>query len=118
MADKIDKILQSYFSGDMAKDIEARKEFVNVRGRVDDVTLENDPQLLVMQHHFNICKMWTDDLPGIRLEVIGGIYKKELTWLEASFEYNVSRTTIAEWRNLLKRHIKPWLFISTNENNK
>lgn len=118
MADKIDKILQSYFSGDMAKDIEARKEFVNVRGRVDDVTLENDPQLLVMQHHFNICKMWTDDLPETRLKVIAGIYKKELSWIGASSSYNVSISTIRDWRNLLKRHIEPWLFISTNENNK
>lgn len=116
MADQVDRVLQEFFKGDLATSIESRKKFIKARVATGESLSEaTDTQLIALKHHFDICKQWTDELPERRYKVLKGIYTKDITWIGASIEYKVSISTIRDWRNLLKTHIKPWLFIKDNE---
>ncbi|GAK31019.1 hypothetical protein WOSG25_061490 [Weissella oryzae SG25] len=129
MADKVDKLLQRFFKGDLELAIRSRKKLLAVRHDVDEnigggraqykynnavesmlITQELDPELRVMEHQLEICIMWTQGMDETRYATLKSIYTKEMTWTKATFEYKVSISTIRDWRNELKRSVAEYAF--------
>lgn len=129
MADKTDRLLRKFFKGELELDIESRKRLLAVRHDVDEnigggraqykynnavesmlITQEMDPELRVMEHQLDICQMWTNGMEELRYNVLKAIYTKEKTWMQASNDYSISKTSISEWRNELKKSVGAYAF--------
>ena len=129
LADKVDRLLMAFFNGDLELAIKSRKKLLAVRHDIDEnigggraqnkygnsvesmlIIQELDPELRVMEHQLEICQMWTNGMDELRYKVLKAIYTKEKTWTQTSTDYNVSKTSISEWRNELKKSIEGYAF--------
>ncbi|QYU58199.1 RinA family protein [Weissella confusa] len=127
MADRVDKVLNDYFTGNLDRKIRMRVAMINTANSIDEnvgggraqykysnavenklISEENDAILRAIRHNKKVIDTWTQEMDEVRYDVIREIYLRRKTWVDIGNEYGVSRTTMNEWRNDLKKSIAGW----------
>ena len=133
MADRVDGVLTDYFKGDLEKKIKLRVETLHTMTAIDEnigggraqykysnavedklITEDEDNELIALRHNKHVIDVWTQDMDETRYKVLKAIFSKALTWDAACMTYNVSKTSIKEWRDELKSSIVGWGLLFPN----
>lgn len=132
MADKVDKLLTDYFTGDLQRKISMRVDMLNTVQEIDEntgggraqykysnavenkmITEESDAELVALRHNKKVIDSWTSGMDEVRYQVMKEMYCRHKTWDKIALDNGVSRTTMAEWRKELKFSIEGWGLLIT-----
>ena len=121
MADKVDKLLQRFFRGDLDKQIELRKKMLAARHDIDEnigggraqnkqsnavesmmITHELDPVIIALDHKKFVIKSWLEGLDKERKDMLRLHYGERESWTYIANELHVSEVTLHKWKNEFK----------------
>lgn len=124
MADKVDKLLQGYFRGDLDKKIELRKMMLAARHDIDEnigggraqnkhsnavesmmISHEIDPTIISLEHKKFVIKAWLEGLAEERIEMLRLHYGERESWTYIANELHVSEVTLHKWKNEFKESV-------------
>ncbi|MBF7056562.1 DUF722 domain-containing protein [Weissella confusa] len=130
MADNLDKLLQSYFSGNLDKKIKARTIQLQFRNDVDEnvgggraqykfnnhvesqmIALEQDSELRELTHNKKVIEMWLNGVEEEARDVLTMHYGLRYTWYKIALELNKSVTALQRWKREFKSSISQYVDI-------